>query len=869
MKIKLHIAGYNYAVALIRANKIDFGDRIIYPTDYMINDQITFKGFGAHSQWHLGQDDDIAENNTRSKWLYCFSSDLTWVSRALLVQIKEQAKTTGADEIAEKAEELIGMIDQKQMSVQFGSVSIAANMPADKKGWKWDVIVIQAGETLTNPPMYVPTTALHASLDVFDGVKVYANSVADKNGHKSNRNEKVPGDIVATLSKPYVNGDKMHALMTILPSAQWLRDNLLVLNEENLIDTVYQLSVDSAVDAKRSFVAALNKTLPVVNRIVKADVDIVGEAAAGGRINKLAASKSNPNNNPQSQKGVTAMLLKMLSLLTLFPLLQAGKTMEDWNKVQENELYSHLFQAGKGFLPDSLPDGLTETNVDALTASYINNAGKLKDAKFENGLIVLQAAKPPANPANPPAKNPIQFDSEDAKKLQAAIDENKKATDALIKNQCATLLTSATQELPVPLRDSLRKRFKDKTFTVEELQASIDEGREMLAPFMQKFPHNGGLDIKPGMDSVDKLQAAADIFFLASSQGLNPLKAGTDEYKKISKGVDGIRSIKELYILCTGDRNVTGYQDRNARLTASLETSDFANITLDAMHKRLVRDYLAMDLNQWRAIATLRDGVTDFKNQKFVRMGGYTDLVAVAEGAPYLPVTSPDDEKGEWAPSKRGGTEDLTRELILNDDVSAVQKIPTKMARAAARTLYKFVFDFIRPGVNPAIYDGKALYHVDHANTGTAALASDGVALAAARLRMKKQAELSNSERIGVRAGLLIVPSDLEQIAYGLLTPAFGKSNTIPEYLQQIGVIPLVVPYWADATDWVLAARREDCEMVEVGFVNGQETPELFVSDLPNAGSFFTHDKITYKIRHEYGGAVVDWRGLDGSIVAA
>lgn len=863
MKRVLHIPGFNYAEALIRAGKIDFGDRVTTTSEWEMNNHISTKGYGSFSQWHLGSDEDIADNNTRSKWSYCFTSDFYNVNRALLVQILESSTGLGDAEtdIASKVSELIAAIDVKQMSVQFGAVSITAPTAADKKGWKWNVTIIRAGETLTNPPMYVPVTALHASVDVFEGAKVYANSVADRAGHKSNRNEKVPSDVIAVLSKPYVDGEELKATMSILPSGQWLRDNLIALNEDNMIDTVYQLSVDSSVDAKRALVASLNKTLPVVNRIVRADVDIVGEAAAGGRINRLAASKQSHEHNHNNQKGTTTMRQKLLSLLFFFPALLAGKTADEWMKVEENQMYSHLLQAGKGFLPSSLPDGMTDQAVDTLVASYRENAARIVDAKFENGVLSLQAAKadpPPAPAVNPPVDKNILS-------LQAALDEQKKVTDNLMKEQCASLLASRVATLPVPLKEAITKKFSGKVFSVGELESAISDGRELIAPFMGGV-NDHGLGIRAGMDSFDKLQAGMDMFFLASNQGLNPMKPGTDEYKQAANGISPFRSLREFYIVATGDTNVTGRQDRNMRLTASLESSDWADIISTAMNKRLVRDYLALNLETWRAWVTLRDGVTNFKQQEAVRYGGYSNLPTVAEGGAYTGLTSPDDEKAYWSPSKKGGTEDITREMIMNDDVSALQRIPTRMARAAAQTLHEFIYDFIRPSVNPTIYDSVALYHASHGNTATAAL--DATALKAARLRMKKQTMLSSGKRLGIRAGFLIVPSDLEVTAYGLLTPAFDKSNGVPEFLQQIGLTPIVVDYWTDPTDWVLAARKEDTEMVEIGFVNGQETPQTFISDLPNVGSMFTNDKITYKIRHEYGGAIVDYRGLDGNIVA-
>jgi len=77
----------------------------------------------------------------------------------------------------------------------------------------------------------------------------------------------------------------------------------------------------------------------------------------------------------------------------------------------------------------------------------------------------------------------------------------------------------------------------------------------------------------------------------------------------------------------------------------------------------------------------------------------------------------------------------------------------------------------------------------------------------------------------------------------------------------------IVVPYWTDPNNWYLAASPKDCPTIEIGFLDGNEEPELFVQDLPTVGSMFNNDKLTYKIRHIYGGAVVDYRGLQGNIV--
>ena len=53
------------------------------------------------------------------------------------------------------------------------------------------------------------------------------------------------------------------------------------------------------------------------------------------------------------------------------------------------------------------------------------------------------------------------------------------------------------------------------------------------------------------------------------------------------------------------------------------------------------------------------------------------------------------------------------------------------------------------------------------------------------------------------------------------------------------------------------AADPADIPGLEIGFLDGKEEPELFVQDAPNSGSMFSNDKLTYKIRHIYGGAVL------------
>lgn len=715
------------------------------------------------------------------------------------------------------------------------------------EGSVWDVTVLKFGKSARSPHFVYTKDRLATpqQLAKFNGARVYANRQADDFGHKK-RNQKVATDIVGFLSDARATETEIRASFNVAPSAGWLKKDLLFAQEKKALG-VYQLSIDGFGVAKPADYQG--ERLPVVESIENVDVDIVPQGAAGGGFNSLIES-FNRNINQHFTEGVTAMKQKLALLFTLlYPTFLESKGVADWTKVDENQMFTYLLEADKAQGPTKLPDGmqLTEASVDA-------------------ALTKIRESLNPA-PAAPPAAAPKGGDSPgsvDPAKLTEALDPIQKELKAMRIESSARMLEGMLIKsgLPTPLRESIASHFKGQAFTEAEATSYINGQRETYAKL---FPAQVNVPfIEAGQDRLDKIQLGVDGLFLESGNSLKPLSA--EERKTMLKGVTPMRSIKEAYVLLTGDEQVTGVAPRQ-RLTESIITGDWTKVFADALNKRMVRDYTMMNLDTWRSFVDIVP-LQNFMKQHRLRTGGYANLPTVAERGTYLPLTSPTDEEATYTPAKRGGTEDITREMIANDAVGAITKIPTRLARAASQTLHEFVYDLIKPSINPTVYDSVALYHANHSNTATTALGTDGVALAAARLRMKKQTNKDNSKRLGLRAGILLVPSDLEEAAYKNLTPAYSKSNQVPEFVQQLGIIPVVVDYWTDATDWVLVARREDIVGIEIGFVNGQETPELFVSDMPNAGSLFTNDAITYKIRHEYGGAVVDYRAFDGSIVA-
>lgn len=680
----------------------------------------------------------------------------------------------------------------------------------DATGEKWEIALFKFGES-KRPPHFVYTReAIQKSRAVLEAIPVYANSVADDFGHKKT-NEKVVRDKVGIITD--VHETEVEALGTLhwLPSGFWLRDNLSFTEQKNL-PKPYELSIDASGTARQADYNG-NKR-PHVESFARMALDVVEKGAAGGRFVRMVASHN-------QQQGETLM-----------------------NKEQ---LIALLKESFAGFV--------TAKKIDF-------------EASTDEQLVVLlkEAATWKPEPPKPKKEDPpkVELDVEQFEALKESANANAEKLAEMELRYCASILEAALTEsrLPKVLQENLRADFKDKVFDRKDLDVSIKRTRETYAKLTEGMPVSHGLDIRGGMDSHDKARLGIEAFFMLSPNRPQPQK-DEKELRESYKTTPPYRSIRQAYVDYTGDVDVTGLKDPSARMSESLLTSDFAQVVADALNKRMVRDYPLLGLDSWREWVDIVP-LKDFKTQHVIRYGGYGNLPTRPERGAYQPLTSPTDEEATYVALTKGGTEDLTRELIMNDDVGAVSKIPQRMVKAAAQTLHEYVYEFITVATNATVYDSVALYYARSAGTNfnNTALGTDGSGPAAARLAMAKYADMSSAKRLGIRMGMICVPPDLEASAYTGITLAYGVYNNVPTFVQAQQYKVIVVPYWTDAADYVCIARREDVVGMELGFINGQEMPEIMVSDLLNAGGWFTNDVITYKIRHQYGGAITDWRAF-------
>jgi hypothetical protein len=230
----------------------------------------------------------------------------------------------------------------------------------------------------------------------------------------------------------------------------------------------------------------------------------------------------------------------------------------------------------------------------------------------------------------------------------------------------------------------------------------------------------------------------------------------------------------------------------------------FSNVLGSSLTRRMVQEY--NNVTQYDGYADRRHAgaARDFRTQERVRFGGYGDLPTSPGRGAYPALASPTDEKATYAPAKRGGTEDVTLEMIKNDDVGAIRRIPIKMGRAAKRTLAKFVFDFFAPTRRSTTRSRSSTRRT--ATSARPPSRRRSTAWCASRWRSRPSSGLGRSP--GHLPGAHPVPLDLQETVWN----AFQRNTNLDKtFVQQLNPTLVPVWYWTDTNDWAALATRTTC----------------------------------------------------------
>jgi hypothetical protein len=467
--------------------------------------------------------------------------------------------------------------------------------------------------------------------------------------------------------------------------------------------------------------------------------------------------------------------------------------------------------------------------------------------------------------------------------------DNLVTKEDLLKLRCSMALKDklAESDLPDVAKERIRTTYEDKVFETEDLVRAIAAEKDYLAkvnpkPGSEAIP---GSAITGGLGSFARACMAVDKLFGLTKETLEKMAKlerldhrpffeeirSTQDIADFEK-VPAFSSLREMYTFFTGDPEVTGRFNRRGlapelRSSMDINSATFTYVLGNTLGRRLVALYREMKYNE-DLLISVRKPVKDFRQQEAVLVGGFPDLATVdPEAADYAEIAGVTDEESTYSIGQKGNILTITRKTIINDDISIIMRLIAGLSRAARRTHAKYVWNFAINNSNCT--DGTAWFTGAgaHVNLGTTAL-SYATALIAYKA-LATMTEKDSGERLGLLDDPsvkpnLIGPIDIMETINKIATEQFYYSaNDLTTKLPNplAGKInPVVNSLFTDANDWYLTLPPNVADIIEMGYLNGREDPELFVADMPQSEQVFVADKIRHKIRHEYAGAVIDFR---------
>lgn len=386
----------------------------------------------------------------------------------------------------------------------------------------------------------------------------------------------------------------------------------------------------------------------------------------------------------------------------------------------------------------------------------------------------------------------------------------------------------------------------------DNLEMVEDWRRENFVRLAKRFGIKNDIVLKPDRKGFVRVEQGAEF---PSRSKYNPFESFMQSYTEIS-----------------GDKN--GYWiGKRVRQFAGLPS--FEDVLADVLNRQLWSDFGPTDY-KWASIVTSVTSPRDYRQNVRTGVQYLRDLPTLIEDQPFVELTQEADVQGDvtYTINEYGAFITISRRVLINDDVGLIQRMVEQVKRSAWRTLAKRVWGLISSNATYGV-DGQPLFSAAHGNVSTGAGATlSSSMLTTARTALFNQTELGGQDKLGLGGGplLLVVPIQLEPEARFInMNPNPDASGLDSAWLHRFGrdcENIFANPLLTNAQDWYIFDISRNVQIVELGFLGGQQMPRFEVADNPLADETFTQDRITFKVSHQYEAAILDYRGCYAGLVS-
>jgi len=334
-----------------------------------------------------------------------------------------------------------------------------------------------------------------------------------------------------------------------------------------------------------------------------------------------------------------------------------------------------------------------------------------------------------------------------------------------------------------------------------------------------------------------------------------------------SRRFHGGIGLQELLLEAAWANGYTGRNFRDSRsvlrfafgrgIEAAFSTIDISGILSNVANKFLLEGFFSVE-RTWRNICAVRN-VSDFKTVTSYRLIGKDQYELVAPGGELKHGTLGSEQYTNKADTY-GLVLSIDRRDMINDDLSAITTVPRKLGRGSGLKINDVFWTIFLN--NAAFFTAGNKNYITGAAT---ALSIDG--LTSGEVTFMDQTD-ADGKPIGIMPAIMLVPTALSAIGSQLYKSLELRDTTastkFPVANPHQGKFRVEVSrYLANAQytgnsakAWYLLAEPTDLPVIEVAFLNGQESPTIETADAD-----FNQLGVQMRGYHDFGCAMQDPRG--------
>lgn len=311
-----------------------------------------------------------------------------------------------------------------------------------------------------------------------------------------------------------------------------------------------------------------------------------------------------------------------------------------------------------------------------------------------------------------------------------------------------------------------------------------------------------------------------------------------------------LKSLMDMAEIAVG-KDASLCSTKSELVARAFNTGDFADIITESV-RTVMRDEAKVRAPLWRELANT-ENLPNFKETDLVMVDDAPDLMAVSEDGEYKQaIIKGSGEKIQLATFGREVA--ITRQAIINDEISLLSKLPRKFMQSGYRLSDKLMFNAILAG---KMGDGKSVFQAGGANkwgnltTGIAK--GDYEALIMALHKSFATATTSEGDALDLRGEFLLASPDHASMLEAVVNTASKPDEWNAAYKKFNKVIETAR---MNTVNGAIGLTSKDFDSVIMGFLDGQMDPWL------ETGDGFTSDGAKFRITYDITSKVIDRRGI-------